>query len=63
MFHATRALLLLFGEEPKTHEGIIRTFSRIIVEKNLMDKKYGSILGKFLKQRSLVIIESVLSLN
>lgn len=41
MFHAARAILFLYGEEPKTHEGTIREFSRIIIEKKLIDKKFG----------------------
>ncbi len=41
MFHAARALLFLYGIEPKTHEGVIREFSRIIVEEKIMDRKFA----------------------
>lgn len=51
MFHAARALLFLYGEEPKTHEGVIREFSRIIVEKKLMEKKFGRKLRQAFEAR------------
>lgn len=51
MFHTARAILFLYGEEPKTHEGTIREFSRIIIEKKLIDKKFGRKLRQVFEAR------------
>lgn len=51
MFHAARALLILYGEEPKSHEGTIREFSRIITEEKILDKKYGRYFRKTFEAR------------
>jgi uncharacterized protein (UPF0332 family) len=51
MFHAARALLYLYGVEPRTHEGVIREFSRIITEEKLMDKKFGRNLRQVFETR------------
>jgi uncharacterized protein (UPF0332 family) len=51
MFHAARALLYLYGVEPRTHEGVIREFSRIITEEKLMDKKFGRNLRQAFEMR------------
>ena len=51
MFHAARALLFLYGEEPKTHEGTIREFSRIITEEKIIDKKFGRDLRQVFEAR------------
>ena len=51
MFHAARALLYLYGIEPRTHEGVIREFSRIITEEKLMDKKFGRNLRQAFEMR------------
>jgi uncharacterized protein (UPF0332 family) len=51
MFHAARALLYLYGVEPRTHEGVIREFSRIIIEEKLMDKKFGRNLRQTFEMR------------
>ncbi|MEM3503507.1 MAG: HEPN domain-containing protein, partial [Nitrososphaeria archaeon] len=54
MFHAARALLLLYGIEPKTHEGVVREFSRIIVEEKVMDKGFAKNLRQIFETRESV---------
>jgi uncharacterized protein (UPF0332 family) len=51
MFHAARALLYLHNIQPKTHEGVIREFSRIISEEKIMDKKFGRSLRQVFEMR------------
>ncbi|MEM3786570.1 MAG: HEPN domain-containing protein [Nitrososphaeria archaeon] len=54
MFHAARALLLLYGIEPKTHEGVVREFSRIIVEEKVMDKGFAKNFRQIFETRESV---------
>ena len=51
MFHAARALLYLYGIQPRTHEGVVREFSRIIIEEKLVDKKFGRSLRQVFEMR------------
>jgi len=51
MFHAARGFLFLFGEEPKTHEGVIREFSRIIMSKHVLNRSTGRWLRQAFEAR------------
>ena len=46
MFHAAQAMLFARGIKPKTHVGVIRAFGKEIVEKGLIEKKYGRFLNE-----------------
>jgi hypothetical protein len=49
--HYARALLLLKGEEPKTHEGVLRRFSLHFVRAGILTAAEGKVLGRLLKLR------------
>ena len=46
MYHAARALLRIYGKEPKTHSGMISEFGLTFVNTNLIDKRYGKMLRR-----------------
>ena len=46
MFHVAQAVLFARGVKPKTHVGVIRTFGKEIVEKGLIDRRYGRYLNE-----------------
>ena len=46
MFHAAQAVLFARGIKPKTHVGVIRIFGKEIVEKGLIDRRYGRYLNE-----------------
>ncbi len=50
--HAARALLILKGSDPVTHEGTIRILSLDFVRTNIIPKKYIKILKGLLSMRA-----------
>ena len=40
-FHAARAVLLLLGERPRTHEGTLQLFGLRVVKPGLIETKYA----------------------
>lgn len=46
MYHAAKALLRIYGKDPKTHEGLITEFGLTFIKTGLLDKKYGIMLRK-----------------
>lgn len=46
MFHAARALLRIYGKEPKTHEGVIMEFGITFIKTGLVGKEFGIMLRK-----------------
>lgn len=52
MFNAARALLRLLGIEVKSHEGLITEFGLHIINKGMMDRKYGRMLRIAFEARS-----------
>jgi len=51
VFHAAKAILLLFNEDPKTHEGVLHKFGLRIIKEGILDKKYGVILRRLKEMR------------
>jgi len=51
IFHATRAILLLLGLEPKTHKGTISLFGKEVVKKGIVDREYAKIIGRAFSRR------------
>jgi len=49
--HYARALLLIKGEEPRTHEGVLRRFSFHYVRTAVLTMEEGKILGRLQKLR------------
>jgi len=49
--HYARALLLVKGEEPRTHEGVLRRFSFHFVRTAVLTLEEGKILGRLHKLR------------
>jgi len=49
--HYARALLLVKGEEPKTHEGVLRRFSFHFVRTGVLTPEEGKLLGRLQKLR------------
>jgi hypothetical protein len=49
--HYARALLLVKGEEPRTHEGVLRRFSLHFVRTAVLTLEEGKILGRLHKLR------------
>lgn len=50
--HFARALLITVGDEPKTHGGVLRLFSRDFVRTNKLVPELAHILSGLEKQRS-----------
>ncbi|MHA1973682.1 MAG: HEPN domain-containing protein [Candidatus Hodarchaeales archaeon] len=50
-FLATKGVLLLMGEQPKSHTGLLTLFGLKIVKKGLMEKKYAKILTSLFDAR------------
>ncbi|RJR16053.1 MAG: HEPN domain-containing protein [Nitrospiraceae bacterium] len=51
IYHAAKALLLLKGIEPKTHEGIERMFGLYYIKTNEFDLAIGKTIGRLMKMR------------
>jgi hypothetical protein len=51
IYHASKALLLLKGVIPKTHEGVERMFSLYYIKTEEFDLKVGKVLGRLMKMR------------
>lgn len=51
IFHAAKALLLIKGVEPKTHEGIERMFSLYYIKTKEFDLAVGKTMGRLMKMR------------
>ena len=51
IYHASKALLLLKGVVPKTHEGVERMFSLYYIKTEEFDLKVGKVLGRLMKMR------------
>jgi uncharacterized protein (UPF0332 family) len=51
IFHAARALLLLKGVYPKTHEGVERSFGLYYIKTGEFDIKIGKAIGRLMKMR------------
>lgn len=51
IYHAAKALLLIKGVEPKTHEGIERMFSLYYIKTKEFDLTIGKTIGRLMKMR------------
>ena len=51
VFHAAKSLLHSIGREVKTHSGLISEIGFYMIEKNLIEKKYGTILRRLFESR------------
>ncbi len=51
IYHAAKALLLLKGVAPKTHEGVERMFGLYYIKTGEFDIKIGKVIGRLMKMR------------
>lgn len=51
IYHAAKALLLLKGIDPKTHEGVERMFSLYYIKTKEFDLSAGKAVGRLMKMR------------
>ncbi len=51
IYHAAKALLLLKGVDPKTHEGVERMFGLYYIKTGEFDLKIGKAIGRLMKMR------------
>jgi len=51
IYHAAKALLLIKGVEPKTHEGMERMFGLYYIKTKEFDLTVGKTLGRLMKMR------------
>jgi hypothetical protein len=51
VFHAGKALLHSIGRDAKTHPGLISEIGFHLVEKGLIEKRYGTILRRLFESR------------
>jgi len=51
IFHAAKALLLLKGIDPKTHEGVERMFGLYYIKTKEFDPAVGKAIGRLMKMR------------
>lgn len=51
IYHAAKALLLLKGISPRTHEGVERMFGLYYIKTGEFDIKIGKALGRLMKMR------------
>ncbi|MBM4136116.1 MAG: HEPN domain-containing protein [Nitrospira sp.] len=51
IYHASKALLLLKGVDPKTHEGVERMFSLYYIKTKEFDLAVGKAIGRLMKMR------------
>ncbi len=50
-FLSLKSVLLLLGEEPKTHEGARRMLGLLLVREGLVEKKYSRIFSELMNAR------------
>lgn len=50
-FHATQAVLLTQGFQPRTHQGTMYLFNHHFVKKGLMEPEYSQVLARAAKYR------------
>lgn len=50
-FHYARALLLMLGEEARTHSGVDRIIQRDLVREGLLDPEAGRLLARLMTYR------------
>jgi len=53
VFHAAKALLLIVGERPRTHNGTLTLFGLKLIKENVVDKKLGKILSEQFQARQV----------
>ncbi len=51
IYHAAKALLLLKGVDPNTHEGVERMFGLYYIKTGEFDLKIGKTIGRLMKMR------------
>lgn len=51
IYHAAKALLLLKGVDPRTHEGVERMFSLYYIKTKDFDLSVGKTIGRLMKMR------------
>ena len=51
VFHAAKSLLYSIGREVKTHSGLISEIGFYMIEKKIIEKKYGTILRRLYESR------------
>jgi len=51
IFHAGKALLHSIGRDAKTHSGLVSEIGFHLVEKGIIEKKYGTILRRLFESR------------
>lgn len=51
LLHTVRALLLSKGIEPKSHEGVLRTFGLYFIKEDVFEAKFSHIFSKLMKYR------------
>ncbi len=51
MFHATKAILLLYGTDCQSHAGALSRFGEIIIRKGLLDEKFAKSLHRAYRLR------------
>ena len=51
MFYASKGILLMLGEDPHRHKGVITFFGQKIVRVGLTDSRYGHLLADYERLR------------
>lgn len=51
VFHAARAILLLLGERPRSHEGTLQLFGLRVIKTKLIESKYGRVFRILFQNR------------
>jgi len=51
VFHIAKAALLLMGDDPKIHDGVLHLFGLRFIKSEILDKKLGVILRKLKEMR------------
>lgn len=51
IYHAAKALLLIKGVDPKSHEGVERMFSLYYIKTKEFDQTVGKAIGRLMKMR------------
>ncbi|MHA1589040.1 MAG: HEPN domain-containing protein [Candidatus Njordarchaeales archaeon] len=51
VFHAAKAALLLIGDDPRSHDGVLHLFGLRFVKPKIFDEKMGVILRKLKEMR------------
>ncbi|MEX2738561.1 MAG: HEPN domain-containing protein [Candidatus Wukongarchaeota archaeon] len=59
VFLASKALLILLGEEARSHKGIITLFGLRVVKENLLPMQYGKILTDLFNARQVSDYETL----